>query len=237
MQIMINNISDYLLLLQINDATFPIGSYTHSYGLETYVQQRLVYNISSFKSYIQQNIQNNLLYNDFLAVALAYDAAFNADNGAIVELDEILSAVKIASETRIASNKLASRFIKTVAKFNLDFKTQNFQDYSDLISNSTCAGHHALTYGVFCGALNLDKNTTIINFAYGQISSIVNNGVKLIPLSQTLGQQLLQEIQLDLSAALQKLNSLTIADLGRSTPLFELRSMQHEVLYSRLYMS
>ena len=27
------------LILQINDSLFPIGSYSHSYGLETYIQK------------------------------------------------------------------------------------------------------------------------------------------------------------------------------------------------------
>ena len=31
------------LLLELNDALFPIGAYAHSYGLETYVQQGLVH--------------------------------------------------------------------------------------------------------------------------------------------------------------------------------------------------
>ena len=32
------------LLLQINDSAFPIGSYTQSFGLETYVQKGLITN-------------------------------------------------------------------------------------------------------------------------------------------------------------------------------------------------
>ena len=30
-------------LLQVNDALFPIGGYSHSYGLETYIQKGLVH--------------------------------------------------------------------------------------------------------------------------------------------------------------------------------------------------
>ena len=30
------------LLLQVNDALFPIGGYSHSYGLETYIQKDII---------------------------------------------------------------------------------------------------------------------------------------------------------------------------------------------------
>ena len=35
------------ILFQINDALFPIGAYSHSYGLETYIQKKLVLSLSS----------------------------------------------------------------------------------------------------------------------------------------------------------------------------------------------
>ena len=31
-----------LLLLQITDSAFPIGAYSHSFGLETYIQKGMV---------------------------------------------------------------------------------------------------------------------------------------------------------------------------------------------------
>ncbi len=35
-----NHVDNEFLILQVNDAVFPIGSYTHSFGLETYIQQK-----------------------------------------------------------------------------------------------------------------------------------------------------------------------------------------------------
>ena len=33
-------------LLQVNDALFPIGGYSHSQGLETYIQRGIVHNVA-----------------------------------------------------------------------------------------------------------------------------------------------------------------------------------------------
>ena len=49
------------LLLQINDALFPVGGYSHSYGLETYIQKNLVADAKEAGQYVLHYIENNLL--------------------------------------------------------------------------------------------------------------------------------------------------------------------------------
>ena len=68
-------------------------------------------------------------------------------------------------------------------------------------------------------------------------SSTITNCVKSIPLSQTQGQQLLYKSHDIFEEVINKLDELTIDDLCLSTPGFDIRCMQHENLYSRLYMS
>ncbi len=231
------NILDYLLILQINDALFPIGSYTQSYGLETYVQKQTIHDVHTLKKYLVQNLDVNLLYTDILAVKLGYEAAQSGELYHVIELDCILSATKAALETRNASIKLSSRFIKTISALNLEFKNEIFNQYINQINENKCLGHYALTYGILCGTLNLNKDYALLHFSYAQVSGIINNGVKLIPLSQTSGQILVRNMQPHINSVVLKVESLTINDLGRTAPGFELRSMQHETLYSRLYMS
>ena len=225
------------ILLQLNDALFPIGSYTQSYGLETYVQQNRVTDKASFKTYLQANLRYNLLYNDLLLVKLAYFAAKENDLAQLKYLDQLSSASKPAREIREASSKLASRLIKTVQSLNLTKVLPIYPAYVALVHNKELSGHYALCYGLLASALNLNYTATLHCYAYAQISAVVNNGVKLIPLSQTAGQQLLFELHPELSACLKQLENLTINDFGRACPAFELRAMQHEQLYSRLYMS
>ena len=39
-----NNIADVLKVIQICDSNFPVGSFNHSYGMETYLRLKKVYN-------------------------------------------------------------------------------------------------------------------------------------------------------------------------------------------------
>ena len=38
-------------LLQVNDALFPIGGYSHSQGLETYIQRGIVHNVDTARDH------------------------------------------------------------------------------------------------------------------------------------------------------------------------------------------
>ena len=62
-------------LLQLNDATFPIGSYTFSWGFETFVQQGIIHDSKSAEAFIGSELSGSFLYSDLLAVRLAWEAS------------------------------------------------------------------------------------------------------------------------------------------------------------------
>jgi urease accessory protein len=152
-------------------------------------------------------------------------------------VDELISATKSAKEIRQASIKLGSRLFKTISKLGIKFDNNCFINYYQQVESGDYFGHHALAYGALCGSLDLQYDYCMLNFAYSQLSAMINTGVKLIPLSQTIGQQLLYALHPTLIEAIKRLEHLSVDDLGKTTPGFELRSIQHEKLYSRLYIS
>ena len=83
-----------LHLLHLSDPTLPIGGFSHSAGLETYVQQNIVKDKASVKEFIIEMLSRNLQYTDAAFVSLAFDAATNNDLQKILELDEECTAVK-----------------------------------------------------------------------------------------------------------------------------------------------
>ena len=211
------------MLFQINDSLFPIGAYSHSYGLETYIQKKLVTNVDTAFEYLKCNLKFNFLYSELLAINLSYEYADKERLG------------KSPKEIRLASQKLGSRFIKTLLSTEINYKNNNFLDYVNKSKNNLPT--HTVAYGVFCQSVGIERERAIEGFLYSYTSSTITNCVKSIPLSQTQGQQLLYKSHDIFEEVINKLDELTIDDLCLSTPGFDIRCMQHENLYSRLYMS
>ena len=59
------------LLLQLNDALFPIGAYTQSGGLETYIQKDLVCSVEDAARYLRNRLRFSVLYGELLPARLA----------------------------------------------------------------------------------------------------------------------------------------------------------------------
>ena len=66
---------------------------------------------------------------------------------------------------------------------------------------------------------------------------MVTNCVKSIPLSQSAGQEILASVCREFDEVLKLVVGYGPEMLGASAPGFDLRCMQHEHLYTRIYMS
>lgn len=230
------------LLLQINDALFPIGSYSHSYGLETYIQKNLVSDQKSALDYVKKYISHNLLYGDLLGAKLAWEICnenkveIHQALRKLEELDQISTASRIPAELRRASEKIASRFLKTLANLDIEYKMVLFEKYAG-VRNEEWKKNYATAYGVFCASIGMELEEAISHFLYAQTSALVTNCVKTIPLSQTAGQQILYQCIQIFDFVIKEVKQKCIYDYAISMPGTDIRSMQHENLYSRLYMS
>ncbi|MDP4146223.1 MAG: urease accessory protein UreF [Bacillota bacterium] len=221
-------------LLQVADSIFPIGAYTQSNGLETYVQKGIVKDKESAKEYLHNMLWYGAMYNDALALKLSYEYTLDKNIEKIAELDEMFCALKAPREIKQGSIKMCGRFLKVVEKFE---EKAVLSEYKRLIKSGLCLGQHSIVFGIFSAEYNIEKNQALSAYLYNLASCIVNNCAKLIPLGQIEGQTILFESRNLLEKILVKLDSLTETDFGRCTIGFDIRAMQHENLYSRLYMS
>ena len=224
---------DLRLLLQITDSVFPTGAYAHSFGLETYVQEGAVADGTGARSFVAHSIAYPLAFTELLSMRLAYEAMAVGYPAGVAELEAELRATRAPSEVRGGLERMASRFAKTVDGFLDGDARVRFAGFL-----ATSSVHLvAVSYGAFAQCAGIDLRLTLECYLYNQVSAIVANCVKLVPLSQTEGQRILRESSGLQGRAVDAALSAPRDLLGISSPGLDVRCIEHETLYSRLYMS
>lgn len=223
-----------LSLLQLSDPTLPIGGYAHSSGLETYVQAGVVKNLKTAGEFINQMLSQNFRYGDAAFASLAYDTAERGDYETLLQLDEECTALKLPKEMREASHKLGNRLMKV---FQPLCKNEMTEKYLTDIKLKNAFGHYCIVFGLYAFALNIGKKEMLTGFYYNTAVGFVTNSVKLIPLGQQDGQELLYSLQTVINQLVEDSMRPDRDLLGLCCPGFDIRCIQHESLYSRLYMS
>ena len=226
--------SALLSLLHLTDPTLPIGGFSHSAGLETYVQQGFVKDAATAKEFVVQMLSQNLKYTDAALVSLTYDAANKNDLQRILLLDAECTAVKLPKEMRQASNKLGLRLMKIFQPLN---KNVLLADYAAAIKKQEAIGHYCIAFALYAQSLGISKQDALNGFYYNAAVGFVTNAVKLVPLSQQSGQEILFSIHGLIDELVKQALEPNEDLIGLCCTGFDIKSMQHERLYSRLYMS
>lgn len=227
-------VNQMLSLLQLCDSNFPSGAFSHSFGLETYIQKEVVYNKKTFLDWLKGYVKKQLTYTDGLACRFVFEALEKEETVHIWEWDRLLYVQNIAVEAREANRRIGGRILCLGAEI---YSMPLLTSYIQRISAKKAFGHPAIVFAIICHGLGIVKRQTITSFLYSTMNTLVQNGVRGIPLGQTDGQRLLLELQPFLLKATEKIEQLDKEDFGIAAPGFELAQMQHEKLDVRLFMS
>ena len=233
----INNeidIFNVLRAMQICDSNFPIGSFNHSYGMETYLRENKIRDRNTMREWLRVFLKNVFIYNDGLAIRIVYEALNNMELHRIWELDREITVGSIAVETRNGGKLVASRMIELFLQL---YNIELLKDYSEKIKKKEAYGHPAIVFGIAMYSLNFTEKEGIIYHMYSTVSTLIQNAVRGIPLGQKDGQLLLKEVSESFNDLYEKIQSMDYRLFGACSPGIELSQINHEVLDFRLFMS
>lgn len=223
-----------LHILQLCDSNFPIGSFNHSYGMETYLRNNVIDDAKSFSKWVDLYLKHQFITSDGLAIRMLYEALENGDVDKVWEIDNLLIAQTVAKETRNAAKLVASRMIKIYLDL---YEIENLKIYDKKIAAKEVYGHPAIVFGLLMHELEMSEEEAIKLHMYSTVSTLIQNAVRAIPLGQKDGQLLVKEYSEKFYQYYKLIEELDFDSFGANTPGIELSQINHEILGFRLFMS
>lgn len=229
-----SNAESLLLLFQVMGSTYPVGGYSHSFGLETYICKKEIQNVSDLREYIVWTLKQNYLHFEGTAFCLAYEAGMAGDEEKWLQLDMENTAMRLSKENRQASLKMGQAFYRTAKAV---FGEEKMSGCYEHLKKSRRLGNYSVAVGYWAGVSGIPLRESLQAFIFNGVNNLVQVGIKTIPLGQSESQSMLYSVYPQILETVEKLLSQGTWEVINFVPAQDILSMQHERLYTRLYMS
>lgn len=221
-------------LLQFADGLFPAGAYAHSFGLETCVQAGAVHDALTVEAFLRAHLEGSAAPLDAAAAVSALRIAQAGDWDACLALDSTLDAMKTASEVREASRQMGRQTLRIATRLSNDSMLAQF---SAAVERAETPGHHAAVFGLAGSAMEWSALEVATAYLYSSSSALVGAAMRLMPLGQLAGQQILWNVRPLIAQLAGEIQNRAPDDLWSFAPLIEIAAMQHATLSARLFRS
>lgn len=223
-----------LNVMQICDSNFPVGSFNHSFGMETYLRAGDIKDTTTLKTWLLSYLKYQFIYNDGFAIRIVYEELKNNNLDEIWKLDKKITVQNTSKESRDGAKLIGQRMIKTYLEL---YDIPLLKEYEKRIRKKISFGHPSIATAILLNYLDISLEDAILYYMYSTISTLIQNGVRAIPLGQKDGLILMQEFFPIFEKLLLKIMSLENEDFGLTVPGLEISQINHEELVFRLFMS
>lgn len=223
------NHSALLPLLQLVSPALPVGAYSYSEGLESLVERGTITNAVQLQAWLEQELRYGAIRLEAAVMVRAHSSFSGGDLEALSAWNDWLSATRETHELRQQSWQMGQSLLKLL----IDLQPQ-LQSVKGAIARPC---NWAVAFGVAAAAWRIDAQAAVMGYLQSWATNLVNAGVKLIPLGQTAGQQILFSLQDLLTETTHSVLDWEDEQLGSCGWGLALASMAHETQYSRLFRS
>lgn len=218
-----------LHLLQLASPALPVGAYSYSEGIETLVDNGTIANESSLKDWLEAELKYGAIRIEAAVMIRAYQATQLGDVAALLYWNHWLSAARETEELRQQSWQMG----RSLMRLMLEIQPQ-FADMINVIGNRC---NFAIAFSIAAADWKIDISDALLGYLHSWVTNLITAGIKLIPLGQTAGQQMLLKLHINLLDASEEILALEDDELSSCGWGLSLASMAHETQYTRLFRS
>ena len=218
-----------LSLLQLTNSALPVGAYSYSEGLETLVDSGKIKDDQSLKHWLEQELHFGAIRLEAAVMVRGYRAAKLGDLEGLSCWNAWVTAARETEELRQQSWQMGRALVRLLQQLQ-----------PQLVPMVTACGqpcNYAIAFALAATHWQISEKAAVLGYLHSWATNLISAGVKLIPLGQTAGQQLLLNLHPTTIRATEAILLLEDDDLSSCSWGLALASMAHETQYTRLFRS
>jgi urease accessory protein len=218
-------------LLQLGSQALPIGGYSHSQGLESAIERRMVTDEASVLRWISSVLQFSMYTFEVPSLLALSDAWVARDDASLTSLNEEFIATRESAELRAATVQMG---------FSMRALLYVLPDLPTGIMATLRSMHEPSLPCVWSAATTawaIDSRDSTIAYVWAWAENQVLAAVKTLPMGQSAGQRLLLTLGQSIALNLEDIQIMNGDDRSNFAPALAILCAQHETQYSRLFRS
>nr|WP_210382295.1 urease accessory UreF family protein [Jiella sonneratiae] len=215
-------------MLTLFTASFPIGGFAYSHGLEAAVREGAICCAEDAAGWVALLVARGSGWNDLVLMAAAHRALRAGSVGALAELGDLAAALAGSAERRAETRLLGDAFAAAARPFLAG---------TQMSDGAAGAGALPVVAGAVAAAAGLRLDHALTAYAHNFSSGLVSAAVRLVPLGQSEWVAVMAELRSSVASSAARASVSTLDDLGSSALVSEIAAMRHETLETRLFRS
>ncbi len=217
-----------LRLYQLISPSLPVGSFTYSQGLEWAIEKGWVSNVTELKHWLSNQLMDSIATLELPILAKMTQLIKDEKWQEAQEWSDFVIANRETKELRLEERQRGLAFSMLLPKLGIELNQTTLPMVKQTqISAFALAANH----------WQLSERKLAVAYAWGWLENATIVGIKLVPLGQSAGQQLLLEMADVILQAVDKSQHWPEHLIGSFTPAQVLASSRHESQYTRLFRS
>lgn len=217
-----------LRLMNLMSPTLPIGGFTYSQGIEQAIESDWITDIYNAQQWLENQLSFGLIYTDLPILIRLYDSISIVDKDQVQKWSDILLACR---ETKELRQEEVNRG-RSLTKIIKNLESSAVSGWEEITNTNHLSG-----YALIGNVWQIPIDELLLGYSWSWLENQVSAIVKIIPLGQTDGQQLLNKLVRKVPEAISKSKEVSIKDIGISQPAFAIASSLHETQYTRIFRS
>lgn len=215
-------------LLHLVSPILPTGAFTYSQGIEWAVEAGWLRTAADLEGWAMDQLEQSIARLDLPLLPRMSQAVAVDDDVALEHWIDLLLAGRESAELRAEEGQRGRALVDLLMAWALP--------RADVL-RPLLARSHAAGFAFAGQRWRIDARAMTLGYAWAWAENLVLAGVKIVPLGQRQGQQLLARLAVELPVAVAAAQRLADEEIGASTPAMAIASANHETQYTRLFRS